>query len=79
MLIPIFAGLSALGSLTGDVAGIVKAMNDAQAAKQQFNEQMKHNNKIEEIGKGIYMRSYKSGSGLCLHKKKDWKKKSRMF
>ena len=75
-LIPIFAGLSALGSLTGGVAGIVKAINDAQAAKQQIYGEKRHNNRME-IGKGLYLRPYKSGSGLCLYK--DLKKKSRMF
>ena len=33
-LIPIFAGLSALGALSGGVAGVVKAVNNANAAKQ---------------------------------------------
>ena len=33
-LIPIFAGLSALGALTGAAAGVAKAVNDASTAKQ---------------------------------------------
>ena len=35
-LIPIFAGLSALGALSGGVAGVVKAVNDANAAKRHL-------------------------------------------
>ena len=50
-LIPISAGLSALGSLTGGVAGIVKAINDAQSAKQQIKEEMRHNNKWRKLTK----------------------------
>ena len=35
-LIPIFAGLSALGALTNGVTGIAKAINDAKTAKHRF-------------------------------------------
>ena len=42
-LIPIFAGLSALGGLTGGAAGVAKAVNDVSAAKRQLEEIKRHN------------------------------------
>lgn len=68
-LIPIFAGLSALGTLTGGAAAIAKAVNDAKAAKIQLAEAQRHNKTMESIaiGKGLYMRPYKAGLGLFLN------------
>ena len=65
-LIPLFAGLSALGALAGGTAGIAKAVNDASAAKKQLRESERHNKTIEAIalGKGFYLRPYKKGYGL---------------
>lgn len=56
-LIPIFAGLSALGALTGGVANVVKVASE-------FNR-----NTPSHLGKGLYLtpykgNSYKIGSGL---------------
>lgn len=71
-LIPIFAGLSALGALSGGAAGIAKAVNDAKAAKQELEESQRHNKTMEAIalrGKGLYLKPYKSGLGLFLKKK----------
>lgn len=67
-LIPIFAGLSALGALSGGAAGIAKAVNDAKAAKQQLDESQRHNKTMEAIavGKGVFMKPYKTGLGLFL-------------
>lgn len=69
-LIPIFAGLSALGSLAGGAAGIAKAVNDYKASKQQLHESERHNKMMESIalGKGLYIKPYKKGSGLFLPK-----------
>ena len=60
-LIPLFAGLSALGALSGSAAGIAKAVNDA-----------KHNKKMEEIaedkgitvvkGDGVFLNPYQGGA-----------------
>ena len=80
-LVPIFAGLSATGALAGGAAGIAKAINDAKAAKQQLEENQRHNKKMEDIalGKGLYLKPYKTGLGLivkpkkCLRKKKNFK------
>lgn len=68
-LLPIFAGLSALGSLSGGVAGIAKAVNDARSAKHQLQESQRHNKTMEAIamGKGLYLKPYKTGMGLFLH------------
>lgn len=67
-LIPIFAGLSALGTLSGGAAAIAKAVNDARSAKQQLNESQRHNKTMETIamGKGMYLKPYKKGMGLFL-------------
>lgn len=70
-LIPLFAGLSALGALGGGAAGIAKAVNDAKAAKQKLEESKRHNQMMESLaigktGSGLYLRPYKSGCGLYL-------------
>lgn len=69
-LLPIFAGLSALGTISGGAAAIAKTVNDARSAKQKLEEAKRHNRRIEEIavgGKGLYLRPYKTGYGLFLH------------
>lgn len=65
-LIPIFAGLSATGALAGGAAGIAKAVNDASSAKRELEEGKRHNKTMEAIalGKGLYMKPYKTGLGL---------------
>lgn len=67
-LIPIFAGLSALGALGGGAAGIAKAVNDAKAATEQLKEAKRHNKMIEAIAmsKGLYLKPYRKGLGLHL-------------
>ncbi|KAL7294509.1 hypothetical protein TKK_0012500 [Trichogramma kaykai] len=75
-LIPLFAGLSAVGALGGGAAGIAKAVNDAKAAERQLHETKKHNRKMEAIalGKGLYLKPYKTGLGLCFGTKRGKKK-----
>lgn len=67
-LIPIFAGLSALGSLAGGAAGISKAVNQFKSVKEQLKESERHNKMMESIaiGKGVFLAPYKNGSGLYL-------------
>lgn len=67
-LIPIFAGLSAVGALAGGISGVTKAVNEVNAAKKQLEEAKRHNKAMEQVnmGKGLYLRPYK-GSGLRLH------------
>lgn len=74
-LIPIFAGLSALGSLAGGSGAIAKAIIDAKNAKKKLEEDRRHNAAMEAIGKegsGLYLKkSPKSGYGLYLKKQKN--------
>lgn len=51
-LIPIFAGLSALGTLTGGIASVVKMVNEWKSNK----------NTPLHLGKGLYLTPYKGGS-----------------
>lgn len=72
-LIPIFAGLSATGSLAGGIAGITKAINVYKSAKKQIAELRKHNKNPEAlcIGKGLHLKPYKNGLGIYVTKKKN--------
>lgn len=72
-LIPIFAGLSAVGALAGGVSGIAKAIHDFEAAKKQLSELKRHNEKMEGlcIGKGLQVKRYKSGYGISIKSKKN--------
>lgn len=65
-LLPIFAGLSALGALSGGAAQIAKAVNTAQNARKELDEANRHNKTMEAIaiGKGLYLAPYKKGAGL---------------
>lgn len=68
-LIPIFAGLSALGALAGGAAGIAKTVTDASSAKQNLKEAERHNKTMEAIalhGKGLFLKPYKRGYGLVI-------------
>lgn len=68
-LIPIFAGLSAIGSIEGGVRGIVNAINYCMQMKNQFAD-----NKVTDAvaignhkkGKGFFMHANKSGRGLYI-------------
>lgn len=54
--------------MAGGAAGIAKSVNDANAAKLQLEESRRHNKKMEDIaiGKGLYLKPYKTGLGLRL-------------
>lgn len=72
-LIPIFAGLSALGALAGGTANIAKAISDAKDAKKQIQEGTRHNKAMEAIAKGkkgtaLYLKPYRQG-GAALYLK----------
>jgi hypothetical protein len=70
-LLPLFAGLSAIGGLSGGAAGIAKAINDAKEARKQLAESERHNKKMEVIamGKGLFLKPYRKGLGLYLKPK----------
>lgn len=79
-LIPIFAGLSALGSLVGGTSAVVNAVNNTKNAKKQLEENERHNKTMEAIllgnakkGQGIYLKPYRKGLGLYIKKKKNKK------
>lgn len=71
-LIPVFAGLSALGALMGGSAGVASAVISANKAKKDLNEMKRHNQTVEAIslgkrgGSGLYLKHYKKGYGLYL-------------
>lgn len=71
-LLPIFAGLSAIGSLAGGAAGVAKAMSDTRDARRRLEELQRHNKSMEDIalhkGKGLFLRPYPKG-GLGLYMK----------
>lgn len=73
-LIPVFAGLSALGALMGGSAGVANAVISANKAKKDFKEAKRHNQIMEAVaigkntksGSGLYLKPYKTGLGLYL-------------
>lgn len=72
-LIPIFAGLGALGSIVGSTAGVVNAINQAKKAQEELDESKRHNTMMEAIaigkkksGKGFYLKPNKNGHGFYL-------------
>lgn len=71
--IPIFAGLSAAGSLAGGAASIVKAVNAINLMKKKFQELKRHNEKMETIciGKGLSIKPYRNGLGIYTKKEKN--------
>lgn len=72
-LIPLFAGLSAAGSLAGGAAGIAKMINDFKAAKKRFQELKRHNERLEAlcIGKGLHLKPHKNGLGIFVTRPKN--------
>lgn len=67
-LVPIFAGLSALGSLAGGAASIFRALKSTNDGKNA----LKGGKGIIEVGNskkggGLYLRPYKKGYGLYLN------------
>lgn len=67
-LIPIFAGLSALGALTGGAAGVAKTIISAKNAKKELEENKRHNRTMQAIaiGKGLQVAPTSNGYGLYL-------------
>lgn len=71
-LIPLFAGLSALGGLAGGASGIASAVLKAKAAKKKLEEAERHNKTMEAIalgkkgGEGLFLKKYRTGLGLYL-------------
>lgn len=74
-LVPIFAGLSALGALMGGTAGVASYVTSASKAKKSLLESERHNKMMEAIalgekhtkGYGLYLGPYNKGLGLFLN------------
>lgn len=75
-LVPIFAGLSALGALMGGTASVANAVMTTNNAKKKIAENKRHNEIMEAIslgksnkrnGKGVFLAPYKKGFGLYLN------------
>lgn len=71
-LIPLFAGLSAVGSLAGGAAAIARTIGKTKEAQRQMEEAKRHNKSMEAIalgnrkGAGLYLKPYRKGLGLYL-------------
>lgn len=78
-VVPIFTGLSALGSIVGGTSGIINAINQYMLAKNQLIESKQENREIEAIaignhnkkGSGFYLNASTTGSGLFLSNSKN--------
>ncbi|GJQ87769.1 hypothetical protein Trydic_g14180 [Trypoxylus dichotomus] len=76
-LIPLFAGLSALGGLAGGAAGIAQAVNKTKNAQRELEETRRHNKTLEAIalgknGNGLYMKPYRKGMVLFIKPSKNF-------
>lgn len=73
LLIPLFAGLSAVGSMAGGAAAVIKAVNSTKNARTQLKESERHNQMMEAIalgnkkGSGLHLKPYRKGLGLYLN------------
>lgn len=72
-LVPIFAGLGALGSIVGSAAGVANVMNNVRKGQKELEESKRHNQTMEAIavgaqkgGRGLYLHRFKKGTGLYL-------------
>lgn len=71
-LVPIFAGLSALGTIVSSGVGIASAINQAKKAQMELEESKRHNRLIEgvvignKVGHGFYLHKNKRGKGFYL-------------
>lgn len=72
-LVPIFAGLSALGALMGGTSSVVNAVNTTKNAKLALDESTRHNQMMESValgkdtsGDGVYLKPYRKGLGIYL-------------
>jgi hypothetical protein len=62
----ILGGLTALGSVAGGTAAIVKSVSDTKYNNAKIEEEQRHNKELESAarGNGIYLNPYKDGHGL---------------
>lgn len=70
-LIPILAGLSAIGAIAGSAAGVVKTAKDIKVAQKHLEETERHNRAMElKVGNGLWLRPNVRGGGLYLTSQK---------
>lgn len=62
-IVPILAGLSALGSVASSAVGVYKTINEIRNANKRIAERNENNVKV---GNGLYLKPYKGGNGLYL-------------
>lgn len=62
-LLPILAGLSALGSVASSAVGVYKTINEIRNGNKRIAESSANNVKV---GNGLYLQPYKGGNGLYL-------------
>ena len=68
-IIPIFAGLSALGTIVGGVSSVVKAANAVNSIKKERVGSGAYFKPFSiNIGDGVYLKPYRTGLGLYLSK-----------
>lgn len=71
-LVPIFAGLGALGSIVGSAAGVASVINNVRKGQKELDETKRHNQTMETIalgdrkGRGFYLHRFKTGRGFYL-------------
>lgn len=67
-LVPIFAGLSALGSLAGGAASIIRAIKSTDDGRQMLKRNGSGSVVVgsSKSGSGLYLKPYKNGCGLYL-------------
>lgn len=69
-LLPILAGIGALGSVIGSATGVVRTLKDIKSTKEMLLENARHNRAMENKikGAGLYLKPYSrsEGNGLYL-------------
>lgn len=66
-ILPILAGLSALGSVTQSAVGIAKTISEIKNAKKIYEDNRRTGNDTEpiKVGKGLYLAPWVAGKGIC--------------
>jgi len=76
-LLPLLAGLGAIGSLAGGASQVAKAVIKSKNAAKQLDELKRHNESMEAIalgkkGSGLFLAPYRQGMGLYLNPAKNF-------
>lgn len=62
-LVPIMAGLAALGTVAKTTSAVANAVKDVNEARKSFKQGTGYH---QQIGRGLYLRPYKDGYGLVI-------------